>query len=57
MPTQLSSVAATLLPPTVADPIFAKATEMSAVQQLARKVPLAINAQHGDSGQHGRSRR
>jgi hypothetical protein len=45
MPTQLSSVAATLLPPTVAGPIFAKATEMSAVQQLARKVPLAINAQ------------
>lgn len=41
----LSSVAPTLLPPTIADPIFTKATEMSAVMQLARRVPLAVNAQ------------
>lgn len=45
MPTQLSSVASTLLPPTVTGPIFEKATESSAVMQLARRVPLAMTAQ------------
>jgi hypothetical protein len=42
---QLSSVAPVLLPATIADPIFTKAVETSAVMQLARKVPLAVNAQ------------
>lgn len=41
----LSSVAATLLPRTVADPIFEKTNETSVVQSLARRVPLAITAQ------------
>lgn len=41
----LSSVSPTLLPPTITEPIFTKATESSAVQQLARKVPLSITAQ------------
>lgn len=41
----LSSVAPTLLPPTITGPIFEKATETSAVMQLARRVPLAVNAQ------------
>lgn len=40
----LSSVSSTLLPVTVAGPIFEKATELSAVQQLARRVPLALTA-------------
>lgn len=44
MPTTLSAVASTLLPPTIVGPIFAKASEESAVQQLARKVPLSVNA-------------
>jgi hypothetical protein len=44
MPVALSAVNATLLPATVSAPIFAKATEQSAVQQLARKVPLSVNA-------------
>ena len=43
-PTTLSNVAPTLLPPTLAGPIFAKAAEQSAVAQLARKVPLSVNA-------------
>lgn len=42
---QLSSVSPTLLPPTITGPIFVKATETSAVMQLARKVPLSVNAQ------------
>ena len=42
---QLSSVAPVLLPPIIVDPIFKKTSETSAVQQLARKVPLAVNAQ------------
>jgi hypothetical protein len=42
---QLSNVSSTLLPPTITGPIFRKATESSAVQQLARRVPLAVNAQ------------
>jgi hypothetical protein len=45
MASQLSAVAPTLLPPTITGPIFKKAEESSAVQQLARRVPLAINAQ------------
>lgn len=44
MATQLSSVASTLLPATIAGPIFEKAEELSAVQQLARRVPLALTA-------------
>lgn len=44
MATQLSSVSSTLLPPTITGPIFAKASEQSAVQQLARRVPLSVNA-------------
>jgi hypothetical protein len=44
MVTQLSSTNATLLPPTITGPIFAKASEGSAVQSLARKVPLSVNA-------------
>lgn len=44
MPVTLSSVSATLMPPTIAAPIFQKATEVSAVQQLARRVPLSENA-------------
>lgn len=42
---QLNSVAPTLLPPTLTGPIFKKAEEVSAVQQLARRVPLSITAQ------------
>src|SRR5579875_2139468 len=45
MAVQLSSVASTLLPPTITGPIFSKASERSAVQQLARRVPLAMTAQ------------
>ena len=45
MASQLSAVAPTLLPPTITGPIFKKAEESSAVQQLARRVPLAVNAQ------------
>jgi hypothetical protein len=44
MATQLSSTASTLLPPTITGPIFAKATEQSAVQSLARRVPLSVSA-------------
>jgi len=44
MVTQLSSVAPTLLPPEVTQPIFEKTQEVSAVQQLARRVPLSIAA-------------
>lgn len=44
MAQQLSATSTTLLPPTITGPIFAKASEQSAVQQLARKVPLSINA-------------
>ena len=42
---QLSSLAPVLLPPEIVDPIFKKTSETSAVMQLARKVPLAVNAQ------------
>ena len=44
-PVQLSSVQPTLLPPIITDPIFKKASETSAVQQLARRVPLSVTAQ------------
>lgn len=44
MTTILSSVSATLLPPTVTGPIFEKTEELSAVQQLARRVPLSLTA-------------
>jgi len=43
-PTALANVAPQLLPPIITDPIFAKATETSAVMSLARRVPLAVNA-------------
>lgn len=42
---ELSSVAPTLLPPTITGPIFEKTAESSAVMQLARRVPLAMTAQ------------
>jgi hypothetical protein len=44
MANQLSSVAPLLLPPTITGPIFQKAKEASAVQSLAQRVPLAVNA-------------
>jgi hypothetical protein len=45
MATQLSAVSPTLLPPTITGPIFAKASEQSAVMSLARRVPLSVSAQ------------
>lgn len=44
MATLLSSVASTLLPPEVTGPIFEKTEEVSAVQRLARRVPLSLTA-------------
>jgi HK97 family phage major capsid protein len=44
MATLLSSVNSTLLPPTVAGPIFDQVVETSAVQRLARRVPLSLTA-------------
>ena len=44
MAVQLSNVNATLLPPTITGPIFTKASEQSAVMQLARRVPLSLTA-------------
>lgn len=44
MAVQLNAVNSTLLPPTITGPIFAKATEQSAVMSLARKVPLSVTA-------------
>lgn len=44
MAVQLSNVSSTLLPPTITGPIFAKASETSAVMQLARRVELGITA-------------
>jgi Phage capsid family len=44
MPVQLNAVSSVLLPPNITGPIFSKATEESAVQQLARRVPLSVNA-------------
>lgn len=40
----LANVSGILLPPTITGPIFKKASESSAIMQLARKVPLAVNA-------------
>src|SRR4051812_25184394 len=40
----LNAVSSTLLPPTITGPIFAKASETSAVMQLARRVPLSVSA-------------
>lgn len=45
MATSLNAVNGTLLPPTITAPIFAKASEQSAVMSLARKVPLSVSAQ------------
>lgn len=42
--TALANVNGTLLPPTITEPIFNKASEQSAVQSLARRVPLSVNA-------------
>lgn len=44
MAVTLSGVPGGLLPPTIAGPIFSKVAEQSAVQQLARKIPLSISA-------------
>lgn len=43
-PTTLSNLNPTLLPPTITEPIFAKAADQSAVQSLARRVPLSVSA-------------
>jgi len=43
-PTTLAAIPGGLLPPTLVEPIFKRTTEVSAVQQLARKVPLALTA-------------
>lgn len=40
----LSSVSPTLLPATITGPIFEQTNELSAVQQLARRVPLSVSA-------------
>lgn len=44
MATALSSIPSGLLPATVTAPIFEKTEELSAVQQLARRVPLSLTA-------------
>lgn len=44
MATQLNSVNSVLLPPEITGPIFAKVTEQSAVQSLARRVPMSVTA-------------
>jgi hypothetical protein len=44
MAVTLSSSSTTLLPPTITGPIFAKATEMSAVMQLSKQVDLPVGA-------------
>ncbi len=44
-PVKLSNINATLLPPTITEPIFNRAVEGSAVMQLARRIPLAMTAQ------------
>jgi hypothetical protein len=44
MAVTLSSTNSTLLPATITGPIFAKASEGSAIQNLARRVPLSVNA-------------
>jgi HK97 family phage major capsid protein len=42
--TTLANVGSQLLPSTITAPIFQKATEQSAVMQLARQVPLSMSA-------------
>lgn len=42
--TTLAGLPSAVLPPTIAGPIFDKVNETSAVQQLARKVPLSLTA-------------
>lgn len=44
MPTSLSSINNSLLPPSITGPIFDQAVEESSVMALARRVPLAVNA-------------
>jgi hypothetical protein len=44
MATQLNAVNSTLLPANITGPIFAKATEASAVMSLGRRVPLSVSA-------------
>lgn len=43
-PTTLAGIPGGLLPPTITGPIFTKATETSTVMQMARPVPLAMDA-------------
>jgi hypothetical protein len=45
MAVNLNATNSTLLPPTITGPIFAKASEQSAVMSLARQVPLSVSAQ------------
>lgn len=42
---QLSAVSSTLLPPDIIGPIFSKTLESSAVMNLARQVPLSVDAE------------
>jgi HK97 family phage major capsid protein len=44
-PTALANINAGLMPAQVTGPIFAKASETSAVMSLAKRIPLAVNAQ------------
>lgn len=44
MAVTLGSTSPTLLPPAITGPIFAKASEESAVMSLARQVPLSVSA-------------
>jgi hypothetical protein len=44
MAASINAINPTLLPATITEPIFAKAAEQSAVMQLARQVPLSVNA-------------
>jgi HK97 family phage major capsid protein len=44
VPVQINNVTPTLLPPTITGPIFTHAVEQSSVMQLARRVPLSMNA-------------
>lgn len=43
-PVTLAGIPSGLLPPQITGPIFTKATEQSAVMQLARRVPLSLDA-------------
>jgi hypothetical protein len=44
-PTALANINAGLMPAQVTGPIFAKAADTSAVMSLAKRIPLAVNAQ------------